>query len=178
MNILTLLAGWKGYAITAAAASMIAASVAWAWQTKVYRAEIAALRAAHAEDEAGRANAHALEMQDARAEDKRRIETQAKEINDAIKKSEAARADARAADAVSRELRARLATITNASRNPFDPATVSSSPPAGDTIGVLADLLSRADQRAGVLAAYADAARIAGQACERSYDALIPPSTD
>ncbi|MCT9015390.1 DUF2514 family protein, partial [Cupriavidus gilardii] len=31
---------------------------------------------------------------------------------------------------------------------------------------------SRADRRAGILAEYADAARIAGQACERAYDAL------
>ncbi|MGE8453556.1 MAG: DUF2514 family protein [Pseudomonadales bacterium] len=30
-----------------------------------------------------------------------------------------------------------------------------------------------ADRRAGILAEYADAARIAGQACERSYDALM-----
>ncbi|MEG1735660.1 MAG: DUF2514 family protein, partial [Comamonas sp.] len=30
----------------------------------------------------------------------------------------------------------------------------------------------RADKRAGILAEYADAARIAGAGCERDYDAL------
>lgn len=33
-------------------------------------------------------------------------------------------------------------------------------------------MLGRADQRAGILAGYADAASIAGQACERACDAL------
>ena len=42
----------------------------------------------------------------------------------------------------------------------------------GDPIGVLADVLRSADERAGVPAEYADAARIAGQRCERDYDAL------
>lgn len=44
--------------------------------------------------------------------------------------------------------------------------------PAADPVGVLADVQRRADERAGVLAKYADAARIAGQACERSYESL------
>nr|WP_272905801.1 DUF2514 family protein [Pseudomonas petrae] len=42
-----------------------------------------------------------------------------------------------------------------------------------DLTAVLADLRQRADQRAGELANALDASRIAGQACERSYDALI-----
>lgn len=37
---------------------------------------------------------------------------------------------------------------------------------------LIADVLGRADQRAGELAEYADRARIAGQQCERDYDAL------
>lgn len=44
---------------------------------------------------------------------------------------------------------------------------------ASDPAGVLADVLRRADDRAGVLAAHADAARAAGLACERAYDALM-----
>ena len=42
-----------------------------------------------------------------------------------------------------------------------------------DPIGVLANVLGRADDRAGILAAYADSARIAGQTCERQYDSLV-----
>jgi hypothetical protein len=38
---------------------------------------------------------------------------------------------------------------------------------------VLADLLSRADERAGELAAAYDRARAAGLACEQAYDALL-----
>lgn len=46
--------------------------------------------------------------------------------------------------------------------------------PGDDPIGLLADVLGRADQRAGELAEYADRLRIAGIACERSYDSLTP----
>ncbi|WP_367616941.1 DUF2514 domain-containing protein [Pseudomonas muyukensis] len=38
---------------------------------------------------------------------------------------------------------------------------------------VLSDLLARADARAGELAAAYDRARVAGQACESSYDRLV-----
>ncbi|PZQ36549.1 MAG: DUF2514 domain-containing protein, partial [Pseudomonas putida] len=38
---------------------------------------------------------------------------------------------------------------------------------------VLSDLLTRADARAGELAKAYDRARIAGQTCEASYNALI-----
>lgn len=41
---------------------------------------------------------------------------------------------------------------------------------AGDPIGVLADVLGRADARAGELADLADRRYIAGRACERLYD--------
>ncbi|MCT9116314.1 DUF2514 domain-containing protein [Cupriavidus gilardii] len=34
----------------------------------------------------------------------------------------------------------------------------------------------RYDRRAGILAEYADAARVAGQACERAYEALSKSS--
>ena len=43
-------------------------------------------------------------------------------------------------------------------------------PPTDDPIGVLADVLGRADERAGVLADLADRRGIAGRACERAYD--------
>ena len=45
------------------------------------------------------------------------------------------------------------------------------STPGDDPIGVLADVLGRADQRAGELAAVADESRIRGLTCERAYDA-------
>lgn len=45
--------------------------------------------------------------------------------------------------------------------------------PGADPIGVLADVFTRADQRAGELAEYADRLRIAGTGCERAYDSLM-----
>ena len=56
-----------------------------------------------------------------------------------------------------------------------DSPTVENCTAAGDAIGVLADVLGRADRRAGILASYADAARAAGLKCERDYDALTAP---
>lgn len=81
--------------------------------------------------------------------------------------------DAAAAHAAAGRLSDQLAAFVAAARR-RDPAASGNSAPAGDPIGVLADVLRGADQRAGVLAAYADAARIAGLQCERAYDALRP----
>lgn len=50
------------------------------------------------------------------------------------------------------------------------PAAAILRPPAGDAIGVLADVLGRADARASILADLADRRGIAGRACERAYD--------
>ena len=99
---------------------------------------------------------------------------QRKALDEADRQTLAAQADRATADAAAERVRKQLERIRTAVRrtNP-DTAAASASPPAGDPIGVLADVLGRADARAGILAAYADRARIAGQACERSYDALI-----
>ena len=43
---------------------------------------------------------------------------------------------------------------------------------AGDAISLQADVLARADRRAGILAEIADAARAAGNECAARYDAL------
>lgn len=107
----------------------------------------------------------------ARKEEQRRTTAQQEIANDATKQAEAARADAAAAAGVADRLRDRLATLRAGGRT----APATGRPPAGDPIGVLADVLERADRRAGDLAAYADAARIAGLACERSYRSLNQP---
>lgn len=85
----------------------------------------------------------------------------------------AARVDAddarRAGDRLQQRVAALVASARAAAANPgAEPAVA----PAGDPIGVLADVFGRADKRAGILAEYADAARIAGAGCERDYDAL------
>lgn len=129
---------------------------------------------------------HAVQMQvlgdmarqaeaDRRAEEQRRAAAAEEVIREAAEREAQARADAVAAGAVADRLRRQIAALTarggSAGR---DPAAASAGPPAGDPIGVLADVLERADRRAGILAEYADSARSAGLACERAYDSLRP----
>lgn len=108
----------------------------------------------------------------ARAEEQRRTNAQAEIANEATHQADAARDDARAAGIAADSLRARLAKFVAAGRAARNSAAAGSGPTAGDPLDVLADVLGRADKRAGELAAYADATHIAGAACERAYDAL------
>ncbi len=85
----------------------------------------------------------------------------------------AARADAARNAAAADGLRQQNARLVGAWRSALadtTPGPVGAA--AGDALGVLADVLSRADRRAGVLAAAADAAHAAGRQCEADYDAL------
>jgi len=59
-----------------------------------------------------------------------------------------------------------------ASQARLSTCVVSSSKAAAEGARVLADVLSRADERAGVLAGVADQAIERGLTCERSYDAI------
>ena len=56
-------------------------------------------------------------------------------------------------------------------------AAVASGPPTEAAVQVCADMLGRVDERAGELAAFADASRVAGQACEREHDAAVKLNT-
>jgi hypothetical protein len=80
-------------------------------------------------------------------------------------------ADRLGADRAHQQLQQRLTGAIAAARA----AAAAGGAPAGDPIGVLADVLGRADERAGILAGYADQARAAGIACERAYNALTGP---
>ena len=139
------------------------------------KTENARLSAAYAQAEAN-ARQQALEHERAIAAKEQTLtatlETNAKETRRVQATLTADRDRARAAE---RRLREQLATITSRYRT-LDATGADSTPagkqsPAGDAIGVLADVLGRADRRAGVLAAFADAAHAAGAACERDYDA-------
>ena len=100
------------------------------------------------------------------------LEANAKETQRAKFAIAADRDRARAAE---HRLRDQLATLVQRYRADgtpsANPAAAGQQPPAGDAIGVLADVLGRADQRAGELADAADRAHAAGLACERDYDA-------
>lgn len=139
----------------------------------VYRGERDSARAELVEARLDAARAQVKAVDDARIEEQRRTAAQTEIANAATEKLEDARADAAAANDASGRLRQRVAELLAAGRAAGNPATAGAGPAAGDPLDVLADVLGRADQRAGILAEYADATRIAGQACERSYDALI-----
>jgi hypothetical protein len=109
----------------------------------------------------------------ARSVEQRRITDLERVAHDAALQADAARADADRAVAARDGLRKQLDAILAAShRAPRDPGPAGGSAPASDALDLLSDVLGRADARAGELAAAADAARIAGSACERAYQAL------
>ncbi|RQT43113.1 DUF2514 family protein [Burkholderia cepacia] len=105
----------------------------------------------------------------ARAEEQRRTAAQSEIANDANQQRTAALADAFAARAAAGSLQQRVDQLVAAARHS---AATAGSPATGSALDLLADVLGRADQRAGELAEYADRARIAGHQCERDYDAL------
>jgi hypothetical protein len=91
--------------------------------------------------------------------------------DEAATKLTALRADIVARDAAAGRLQQRVAALVAASRQAAaGSAPVQSRPSTDDPIGVLADVLSRADARAGLLATVADERGIAGKLCEREYD--------
>jgi len=105
----------------------------------------------------------------ARAEEQRRTAAQSEIADNANQQRTAALADAFVARAAAGSLQQRVDQLVAAARNS---TATAGSPAAGGALDLLADVLGRADQRAGELAEYADRARIAGQQCERDYDAL------
>ena len=151
-------AAWRYGA--AFALGMVIAATAQGWR---YGERIADIHAAQAE-------ALATAQGQARAEEQRRqiaIEGIRQDAQDHIEK---ASADAVAADAAADSLREQVAKL--ARRPARCPGVADGSETADPTGLLLADVLSRIDARAGELAAYADRARIAGEACAFSYDAV------
>jgi hypothetical protein len=139
-----------------AGALLLAAAAAggsWAgWQVRDAQAQRAIVKA----------------QEDRDAEEQRRreaVDEIARETRDGGTRYAAARA---AAAGAAERLRQRAQAAVVSARA----AAAAGSAPAGDPIGVLADVLGRADERAGILAEYADRARVAGLACQRSYEAL------
>ena len=106
----------------------------------------------------------------ARAEEQRRINTMEVIADDTRNKLDAAHADAATARTAAASLRQQLADYRQRAR--CNPATAGGSTPAEDPLFLLSDLLSRADERAGELAEFADRAHLAGRACEAAYDSL------
>lgn len=126
----------------------------------------------HLADDA-KATAHAQAEQ--RAIEAMRQQSINKVTTDAQTAIDQARADAAAADAATHSLRDSIdQTVSRLadSQASLSACATDASKAAARAARVLADLLKRADQRAGILAGAADQARARGLACERAYDAL------
>ncbi|HDT5887717.1 DUF2514 family protein [Aeromonas dhakensis] len=122
------------------------------------------------------ATARTKAEQEAREEELRR-QAEIDEVRDHAQEQIAqAQADAAAAGLESGRLREQARGLAaRASQCASNPGAAQGGPAAGHPAMVLADLLSRADERAGELAAAYDRARASGLACERAYLSLTQP---
>lgn len=107
-----------------------------------------------------------------RREEQRRITAQKENDARALSELAAARADAAGLADALRRLRERAAADAARRAAAGHPQLVTSGAAAGPAPDLPTDVLGGLGEAAGQLAAYADAARIAGLACERSYGSL------
>lgn len=169
--------GWKGYAAAGGVAAVLAGIAVYqvtTWRADARYANVVASNAVVMQAYADRATAAESAQ---RAEETRRQDDKDRIENETRLEIAGAQAAAAAAGTERDRLRKQLAVYTAGQRRPgANPATgaVGPSEPGSDAIGLLADLFTRADDTAGDMAQYADSLRIAGAACERSYNSLIP----
>ncbi|EPN6724726.1 DUF2514 domain-containing protein [Pseudomonas putida] len=128
---------------------------------------------AKAQRDSGDRLAEVIGERSARNEEQRRATAQEEARAHAQEERQTADAGAAGADAAGQRLRNEAAHLASSIRCPApDTAAVARSETATRAAMVLSDLLTRADARAGELAKAYDQARIAGELCEASYDAL------
>jgi len=165
--MIRFLTGWKGYA----AAALLAFGVGWVINGWRQEAQLARLEAAHAVLLKQQAQAVVASVQAARNEEKRRTAAVEKERDIAIEQNEALAADVAAGRTVSERLRSQLAAL-RASAGSGDPTAAErgQGQPSSDPIGMLIDMYAGLDEAGREVAEYADRLRIAGLACEKSYD--------
>ncbi len=176
-----LLPWWAFAAAGAVAGALLAGGIQ---QTRVStaKADLAQVQAEHAKAVADAAtaqalaHAQALEIERALTAKEQALQaTIDKQAEDARHAEQTRLADRAAADAAAGRLREQLATIARAASAgarvaSTDAAGAARERAAADaTARVLADVLQRADDRAGALADLADRAHAAGLACERTY---------
>ncbi|MBI6917646.1 DUF2514 domain-containing protein [Pseudomonas monteilii] len=129
---------------------------------------------ASAQRDSGDRLAEVIGERGARQEEQRRAEAQEEARAHAQEERTIADVGAADADAAGQRLRSDATQLAaTVSCTGSDTAAVARGETATRAAMVLSDLLTRADARAGELAKAYDQARIAGQACEASYNALI-----
>ncbi|MEB0077994.1 DUF2514 domain-containing protein [Pseudomonas sp. CCI3.2] len=131
------------------------------WQAK-WDAEVATQALAKAQAE-----------ESARTEELRRINSNQQAQAHAIQSNAVAQTDAAAATVSTGSVQLAAAKLAAGPSSCTGHSTAATgSPPTNHAAMVLSDLLTRADKRAADLASLADRSRIAGLACEASYDGL------
>ncbi|MFT0869656.1 DUF2514 domain-containing protein [Pseudomonas sp. CAM1A] len=139
----------------------------------VERAEATAVSALR---DSGDRLAEVLGERGERTKEQRRADAQEEVRAHAQEQRTIADSSAAGADAAGERLRdeaGKLAATVGCSGE--DPAIAARGKAARRAAMVLSDLLARADARAGELAAAYDRARVAGLACEASYNSLVKP---
>jgi len=129
-----------------------------------YRSKAAEVQTQHAQ-------ALARAAKEANDETERRINAQRAVTEAAQARADQAQAALERADRAAAGLRRVLQDLSSRAST-LDPSTALDCATARATTRVLSDLLGRSDERAGVLAKYADASRNAGLACEQTYHSL------
>lgn len=164
----------KGWAILAVAVLLASHWGVYQHGRSVERAEAGQ---ASAQRDSGDRLAEVIGERGARQEEQRRAQAQEEARTDAQEERTIADAGAAGADAAGQRLRSDATQFASAVSCPgTDTAAVARGQAATRAAMVLSDLLARSDKRTGELATALDRARIAGQQCEREYDALTPPA--
>lgn len=151
-------------------AAVLLALLAAAWQWR--EATAAEARAETAEGQRDAFSKALDESTKARAEESRRTKRMQENQDAEFLARQAAQRDAAAARAALGGLRERAQALAATSCPARDPEAAPGGPSATDPARVLADVLGEVGEEARRYAEIADSARIAGQLCERAYDAL------
>lgn len=141
-------------------------------------ADMAEVQADQAHRQRLASDAHASALRVALQRGAERTEALEKEAHEARTRAEAARRAAAVSADAARKLREhfpRLIAAVAADARGLDPAAAVGSEATTGPGLVLSNLLGGMDARGRECAAALDQSRIAGQACERSYDALRKP---
>ncbi len=156
----------------AALALLLAALAAWQWS----RIDALQAKVELADERAAAAAQAAKDERAARATEAARASRLQEALDAEHHARTALEADVRRADAAAVSLRQRTRDLAVAARCPAaNPTAASGGPPANPAADLLEELSGWIDEAAGEIALYAAKASIAGQLCERTYDALGPP---
>lgn len=125
--------------------------------------------------DAGDKQAWAIAEAAEREKEQSRQQSINKVIQDGQKAIDSATSDAAAARATANSLRAQAEKLASSAAGKVSShsCTTAASQAAVRAVLVFADVLKRADERAGQLAGYADESRIRGLNCEAAYQGIV-----